>query len=238
MPGTGRILAIVTTTSEFEQLGHRTGLWLSELTHFQDIAEAAGYTVDIASPQGGTIPIDPESLIMTEMGAAIGLKGDVQKRYENRAFMNTLKNTPTIDSMTATPYDALYLAGGHGAMFDFPHNPALAALVKMFHETGKIIAAVCHGPSGLLNVRLADGTWLITGRQVTGFSWQEEIAAKRDAGAPFSLEERLQEHGGQYSKSGVPFAAHVVESGTLITGQNPRSAHGVAEAVIRKLDRA
>ncbi|AQS88950.1 ThiJ/PfpI family protein [Neoasaia chiangmaiensis NBRC 101099] len=235
MTVTQRILIVVTNIGEFDRVGYRTGLWLSELTHFWDVLEAAGYSMDIVSPGGGPVPIDPESLIVTEMGAAFGLKGGVHRRYKDRAFMNLLRDTRPVSAIDPSFYDAIYLTGGHGVMFDFASSRALTALIGSFLDAGKLVAAVCHGPSGLLDVQLADGRYLVDGRNVTGFSWREEVTAKRDDAVPFSLEDELQKRGGRYSMSALPFVSHIVEDGLLITGQNPASAHGVGQAVVRRL---
>lgn len=235
MPVSKRILIIVTNAREFEKVGFRTGLWLSELTHFWDVAEGAGYQMDIASPFGGFVPIDPESLIVTEAGTAVGLKGDLSKRYEDRTFMNLLTNTKNVSEVSPTEYDAIYMTGGHGVMFDFPESTGLAKLTAEFYESGKIVSAVCHGPCGLLEVRLNGGDYLIKGKNVTGFSWKEEVLARRDKAVPFSLEEELQKRGAKYSTATVPFTSHVVTAGRLITGQNPGSAADVGKAVIRNL---
>jgi putative intracellular protease/amidase len=230
-----RILIIVTNVGEYEKVGYRTGLWLGELTHFWDVAEEAGCDMDIASPSGGHVPIDPESLILTEVGSTIGFKGHVHERYEDRVFMNRLKNTAKVADADAARYDAIYLTGGHGVMWDFRKSAALAELTARFYERGKIVSAVCHGPCGLLEVKLPSGQHLVHGKRVTGFSWREEVAAKRDHAIPYSLEEELKKRGAAYRTALLPFASHVVEDGLLITGQNPASARGVGTAVVRRL---
>lgn len=233
-PRAPRILAIVTNTADYVKVGYRTGLWLGELTHFWDVAVEAGCAVDIASPSGGRVPIDPESLMLTEMGAALGFSGSVHARYRSRDFMDLLKQTPSVADVVAAPYDALYLAGGHGAMFDFTSGP-VPDLVARFYDDGKIVSAVCHGPCGLLEARLVNGQYLVEGRNVTGFSWKEEVTAKRHDAVPYSLEDELRARGAHYTTALLPFATHVVEDGPLITGQNPKSAAGVAKAVVRRL---
>ena len=230
-----KILIIVTSVPEYEKVGYRTGLWLGELTHFWDVAEEAGYKMDIASPSGGYVPLDPESLIISEIADTVGIKGQISKRYEDRSFMNLLRNTSKISEMNAADYDAIYLTGGHGVMFDFPTSASLAVLIAEFYELNKIVSAVCHGPAGLLEVKLSNGDYPIKGKDVTGFSWKEEVLAKRDQAVPFSLEEELQKRGGKYSKALVPFTSHVVTDGRLITGQNPGSAKAVGEAVVEAL---
>lgn len=230
-----RILIIATNAGEFETAGYRTGLWLGELTHFWDVAAEAGYQMDIASPSGGLVPIDPESLLITELGAAAGLEGKLHEHYKDRSFMDRLKSTPKVEEADPERYDAIYMTGGHGVMFDFPKSAALARLIARFYASGKIVSAVCHGPCGLLGVKLEDGEYLIRGKNVTGFSWKEEVAAKRDGAVPFSLENELRKRGAKYSTAILPFASHVAEDGLLITGQNPKSAHAVGAAVVRKL---
>ena len=232
---TNRILIIVTNADSFQKLGWRTGLWFGELTHFWDVAEQAGFAMDIASPTGGKIPVDPESLLLSEMATAMGREGATSKHYRDRAYMDLLEDTRSVADIKVEDYDAIYLTGGHGAMFDFSENPALAKLVAGFYEAEKIVSAVCNGPGGLLNVRLSGGGYLIAGKKLTGFSWAEEKLVKRDEAVPFSLEEALRERGADYAKALLPFASHVVEDGRLITGQNPKSAHAVGEAVVTRL---
>ena len=232
----GKILIVVTNADAFRTVGWRTGLWFGELTHFWDVAEQAGYAMDIASPLGGKIPIDPESLMMSEMATAVGLEGGVSKHYRDRAFMDRLENTLHVSESAVADYVAIYLAGGHGAMFDFVESSHLAKLVAEFYEANKVVSAVCHGPGGLLNVRLSGGDRLVAGKKLTGFSWTEEQAVKRDVAVPFSLEGRLRELGVEYTKATIPFTSHVVEDGHLITGQNPGSAHAVGKAVIERLE--
>jgi putative intracellular protease/amidase len=230
-----RALAIVTNVGEYEKVGYRTGLWLGELTHFLDVAEEAGCPVDIASPSGGYVPIDPESLMLQEVGHVVGLEGKVHRRYEDRAFMDRLVNTMKVADADPAAYGAVYMTGGHGVCFDFPKSAALANLTARLYESGKVVSAVCHGPAGLLEVRLSGGEYLVKGKDVTGFSWREEEVAKREKAVPYNLEEELKKRGAKYSKSSVPFKSYVVEDGLLITGQSPASAAAVGEAVVKRL---
>ncbi|MEW2401836.1 type 1 glutamine amidotransferase domain-containing protein [Streptomyces sp. NPDC046862] len=230
MPRTNRILVIVTSSGEYQKVGYRTGLWLGELTHFYDVAEQAGFEVTIASIEGGSVPLDPESLahtVLSDLGT--------DKRYTDRLFMDKLKDTVAVTQVDVDDYDAIYLTGGHGVMFDFHQSEALETLIARFHETDRIVSAVCHGPCGLLDVTLSSGEPLVKGRNVTGFSWREEELAQRAHAVPYSLEDRLKELGASYSTTEKPFDVHVVEDGRLITGQNPSSAKAVAEAVVRHL---
>lgn len=230
MPATKKILVVVTNVDEYEKTGMRTGLWLGELTHFWDVAERGGYSMDIASPSGGKVPIDPESLsheVLNELGTG--------KHYADREYMDQLEDTKKISQVDLEDYDAIYLTGGHGVMFDFPQSQDLEDLMARFYETGRVVSTVCHGATGLLNVMLSDGEPLVKGRRVTGFSWPEEELAQRADAVPYSLQEELKKLGADYSTAAKPFDTYVVEDERLITGQNPGSARAVAEAVVNRL---
>ncbi|MBN9524404.1 type 1 glutamine amidotransferase domain-containing protein [bacterium] len=230
---TNRILTIVTNVGEYEKVGYRTGLWLGELTHFMDAVEKSAFRCDIASPKGGYVPIDPESLMLQELGHAVGLGGPVHNHYEDRTFMDRLKDTMRVADADVSGYDAIYLTGGHGVCFDF-NNPDLANLTAKFWEAKKVVSAVCHGPAGLLEVKVG-GEYLVKGKGVTGFSWAEEGLARREKAVPYNLEEELKKRGARYGKATLTLVSHVVEDGLLITGQNPASAAAVGEAVAKKL---
>jgi putative intracellular protease/amidase len=191
--------------------------------------------VDIASPAGGYVPIDPESLMLQETGHAVGLPGKVHEHYQDRAFMDRLVNTMKVGDTDPVAYDAIYMTGGHGVCFDFPKSAALAQLTARLFEAGKVVSAVCHGPAGLLEVKLSGGDYLVRDKKLTGFSWTEEGLAKREDAVPYNLEEELKKRGADYDKSSVLFKSYVVEDGLLITGQNPASAASVGEAVVKKL---
>lgn len=226
-----RILIVCTSASEYEKAGYRTGLWLGELTHFYDEVTEAGHEVVIASIDGGEVPIDPESLSMPMLAM-----GGTGKRYASREFMDLLQNTPKVADQRADDFDAVYLTGGHGTMFDFT-TPALSQLLAAFAEQGKVVSAVCHGPVGLLDVVVA-GRPLLQGRKVTGFSWTEEKLANRADAVPFNLGEALKGKGAQYTKALRPMAEKVIVDDRLVTGQNPMSATGVAKAVLKLLKKA
>ena len=234
MDQTGRILIVVTNVDQYEKVGFRTGLWLGELTHFWDAVEEAGFRSEIASPEGGWVPLDPQSLIMPEMGHNSRLGGGVTDHYRDKTFMDRLNTTLPLAEVKAADYDAIYLAGGHGTMWDF-RSPEVGRLLAEFYESGKIVSAVCHGPAGLLDAKLSDGRWLVQDKELTAFSWTEEKAVDRDEVVPFNLEEELKTRGAGFTKAMLPFGKHVVEDGLLITGQNPASAYGVGEAVAKAL---
>jgi putative intracellular protease/amidase len=234
MSQTRKILIVVTNVDQYDRVGFRTGLWLGELTHFWDAVEEHGFQSEIASPAGGWVPLDPQGLMMPEMGHNSRLGGDVTDHYRDKQFMDRLNHSLSLAEADAEAYEAIYLAGGHGTMWDF-RSPELGSLLARFYESGKIVSAVCHGPVGFLEARLSDGSWLVQGKELTAFSWAEEHADNRADIVPFNLEEELKSRGARYTRALVPFGKHVVEDGQLITGQNPASARGVGEAVARTL---
>ena len=163
--------------------------------------------------------------------------GGTKKRYEDPSFMSFLDDTVPLDEIAPDEWDAVYLTGGHGTMFDFPHNPVLADILAQTFEAGGLVSAVCHGPAGFLGVTLSDGSALVEGRKLTGFSWPEEKLAGRDKAVPFRLDEALKEEGAKYTKALRPMAEKVVRDGNLVTGQNPMSAEGVCKTVAKLLGR-
>ncbi|NIF15447.1 type 1 glutamine amidotransferase domain-containing protein [Pantoea sp. Cy-639] len=219
-----KILVVLTNTARYPRLNRATGLWLGEAVHFVDKVQQAGFSVDYVSPAGGYVPIDPHSL---QMAPELDWTW-----YNDKAFMNRLGATLNPGQVKAEHYGAIYYTGGHGVMWDFPGNPQLQDLARRIHERGGVIAAVCHGAAGLLNIKLGDNSLLLRGRAVTGFSNIEEKLAELDKVVPFLTENELGARGGEYRKADDPWAACVVEDRGLITGQNPASTVGVAEAVI------
>jgi putative intracellular protease/amidase len=143
-------------------------------------------------------------------------------------------NTFTPGEINPTDYSAIFHAGGHGTMWDFPDDMAIAAIAQKIYEQGGIVSAVCHGSSGLLPIRLSDGTALVAGKELSAFTNQEEAAVGLTEVVPFLLVDKLTELGATHTQADN-FQTHVVVSGRLITGQNPASASGVAEAIVEVL---
>ena len=224
-----RFLALSISAHRYTDAGMQTGMWLGEYTHFYDSLSEAGHAVDLASVEGGTVPIDPVSL----QPPVIQL-GGTNKRYADPGFMAQLDNTPAIEAVDLGDYAGIYLTGGHSALFDFS-RPEVKRAVAHFAESGGIVSAVCHGPSGLLDVELSSGKTLLADKRVTGDSWAEEKLARRADTVPFSLEDRLKKEAAAYHTARVPMTKHVVVDGQLVTGQNPMSATGIGEAVLAQL---
>jgi putative intracellular protease/amidase len=224
-----RILIIVTNQERYVTNNEPTGLWLSELTHAYEIFDQAGFEMDIVSPQGGQVPLDPRSL------STLFLDKSAKQFYEDQAFMQKLENTPSVNDVNWEDYDAIYYTGGHGPMWDFADNEKLQEINRNIYEHGGVVSAVCHGSCGLLNTKLSDGSYLISDKEVTGYSWIEERAAMMTKHVPFNLEEEMRKRGARYKKGIIPLRSHVVVDGRLVSGQNPASAKETARATIETI---
>lgn len=230
MNTTLEILLVVTSSRAYKsQLP--TGLWLSEITHIYHEAKNSGCNITIASPEGGNTPIDPESL------TSLVLDKLTKKYLHNVEFQGLLQNTKTLEEISSQKFDCVYLAGGHGTMYDFPENKILQSILRNHYENNAIIAAICHGVGGLLHVKLSDGQYLISEKNITGFSWFEEILARRKKEVPFNLEAALKTKGAHYQKAIIPMTSKVVVDNSLITGQNPFSSKEMAKVLIQELNR-
>ncbi|MFJ7141506.1 type 1 glutamine amidotransferase domain-containing protein [Pseudomonas protegens] len=222
-----KILVVLTSVAKYPTLNRATGLWLGEAVHFVKKVEAAGFEVDYVSPKGGYVPIDPHSLAMAD-------DTDWQW-YQDSAFMSRLGATLKPEQVRSEDYVAIYYAGGHGVVWDFPDNARLQALSREIHEQGGYVSSVCHGAAGLLNIRLSDGSLLIAGKQVTGFSNEEEKLVELDQYVPFLTETELVKRGALYQKAAAPWAPFAVQDQRVITGQNPASGGPVAELLLAHL---
>ncbi|SDJ08833.1 type 1 glutamine amidotransferase domain-containing protein [Chryseobacterium jejuense] len=226
-----KILIIVTNINMYASGNYPTGLWLSEVTHIYQAAKEKDYDVTIASPNGGDVPIDPESL-------KFFTRDKISKKYwDDNSFRELLKNSRSLKEVENDNFDVVYLAGGHGTMYDFPDDKMLQKIIGDQYESGKMVAAICHGVGGLLNVKLSNGNYLIKDKKLTGYNWFEEGLAGRKKEVPFNLEETLKNQGSDYRKALIPMTSKVVVDGNLITGQNPFSSKKMAKVVVRELDK-
>ncbi len=221
------VLFVLTSHDSLGDTGKPTGFHFDELAapywRFMD----AGYQVEIASIAGGRPPHDPSSLSEDEEQRS----GSLQRFLDDTDAMAKLEKTPSVDAVKAERYCAIYLPGGHGAMWDMPDCEALGGLLLAAQDNGAAIGAVCHGPAGLLAARRGDSYPLVTGRRVNAFTDEEERRVHLASVMPFLLETRLKDAGGRFEKSS-PFRACVVRDGSLVTGQNPRSARAVADKML------
>jgi len=222
-----KVLVVLTSVEKYPNLDRATGLWLGEAVHFVKKLEDAGYDVDYVSPKGGYTPIDPHSLAMAE---PIDWAW-----YQKKDFMNRLGATLTPSDVNPDEYMAIYYAGGHGVIWDFPDNEALQAISRNIYEQGGFVTSVCHGAAGLLNIQLSSGSLLIKDKVVTGFSNEEEKLAELDQFVPFLTETELVARGAIYKKADQPWVAFAVEDQRVITGQNPASGGAVADLLLAAL---
>lgn len=225
-----KILLVVTGTGMYASGNLRTGLWLSELTHIYHCAKARKYEITLANPKGGNVPVDPQSL------QPIFLDKLSKGYWNNPEFRNQLQHAQSLGEVSAQQFDCVYLAGGHGTMYDFPDNTLLQVILANHYGNNRIVATICHGACGLLNVKLSNGEYLIKDKKLTGYSWFEETLARRKKEVPFNLEAALKKRGARYEKAFIPMTSKVVTDGNLITGQNPFSSSKIAEALVQRLE--
>ena len=200
----------------------KTGFHLAEAARPWAVLSQAGFAVDFATPAGGAAPIDPGSRDTDDPDSARFL-GDTR-------IARTLENTPALGDVALEDYDAIYFPGGHGTMWDLPDSTAVQDAVRTMYEDGKVVAAVCHGPAALVNVKLSDGSWLVSGRTVSVFTDEEEKAVDKDSAVPFLLASKLEERGATIAKADN-FESSVSVDGRLVTGQNPASATALGERI-------
>lgn len=225
-----KILVVETNTTNFPNTNQLTGLWLGESAEFVAVMQQAGYTLDYVSPKGHYIPIDPRSMKSSYIDQ------DTLKMYQDSDYqVRGLSNTLQPDDIQSKDYAAIYYTGGHGVMWDFPHNTQLQKLSLAIYQNGGYLCSVCHGIAGLLNIKLSDGKYLIAGKNITGFTNTEELLSGNYKKVPFLNEKVAKKHGANFKK-GRPFASHVIKDGRIITGQNPQSPKAVADELIKAMD--
>ncbi|KAK7734927.1 hypothetical protein SLS53_007704 [Cytospora paraplurivora] len=225
-----KILVVLTSHNQLGSSGKPTGWYLPELAHPYNVFVKAGAELAFASPKGGVAPLDPASVEL--------FKEDAASQEFLKNHKEVWETTKPLSEFTnaAETYDAIFFPGGHGPMYDLATDAQSHKIIADFASKGKVVAAVCHGPAALVNVKLPDGTALLKGKQVTGFSNLEEDQVQLSAFQPFELETELgKASGGKYVKAAEPWAEYVVVSGNVITGQNPASSHKLGEEVIKAL---
>ncbi len=224
---TPRILIVLTSHDRLGATGRATGFHFEELATPYWAFRDAGFAVEIASLRGGAAPVDPAS----HPADPAERPASVARFLADPVAAAALHATTPVAAAAAAGLAGVFLAGGHGTMWDMPEDPALGRLVGAVFQAGGAVAAVCHGPAGLLGARRADGAPIVAGRRVNGFTNAEEAAVGLTAEMPFLLETRLVEQGGRF-EAGPEFQSFAVRDGTLATGQNPASAGAVAAHVV------
>ncbi|KAF1820165.1 class I glutamine amidotransferase-like protein [Dissoconium aciculare CBS 342.82] len=225
-----KVLFVLSSHKELGNTGKTTGWYLPEFAH--PYYKLEGKTdITVASPKGGEAPLDPSSVE--------AFKEDAESTKFLKEKGSLWKNTEKLSSFIgkADQFDAIFYVGGHGPMYDLATDAESQQLIKEFYESGKVVSAVCHGPAALVNVKLSDGTHLVSGQEVTAFTDAEEDQVGLSSAVPFMLETQLAANGAKIVKADA-WQAKVVASGKngkLITGQNPASAGPIGEAILAAL---
>ncbi|GAA2985661.1 MULTISPECIES: type 1 glutamine amidotransferase domain-containing protein [Streptomyces] len=220
-----KVLVVLTSHDRLGDTGRATGFWLEELAAPYYRFKEAGWEITLASPKGGQPPLDPKS---NEPDA----QTDQTRRFEaDTEAMTALANTVRLESVNADDYDTVFYPGGHGPLWDLAEDADSARLIETTLRAAKPLALVCHAPGVLRHTRNEDGTPLVRGRKVTGFTNTEEDGVQLTEVVPFLVEDELRKLGGHYTKQ-ADWQPHVVQDGLLITGQNPASSGPAADALV------
>ena len=223
-----KILMVLTSHEQLGDTGKKTGFWLEEFAAPYYVLKDAGHSLTLASPKGGQPPIDPKSI-------APDAQTEATKRFDADAdAKQQLASTDVLSSIDAAGFDAVFYPGGHGPMWDLANDANSQKIIETTLAAGKPLAAVCHAPAIFAHTTAPDGSPLVKGRKVTGFTNGEEAAVGLTEVVPFLLEDELTRLGASYSK-GADFAPYVVTDGMLITGQNPASSGPAAEQLLKVL---
>ncbi|MEO5732540.1 MAG: type 1 glutamine amidotransferase domain-containing protein [Rubrivivax sp.] len=223
-----KILMVLTSHDQLGDTGKKTGFWLEEFAAPYYVFKDAGADVTLASPAGGQPPLDPAS---DEPDAQTNA---TQRFKKDSASQQALAQTEKLSAIDGASFDAVFYPGGHGPLWDLADSADSAALIEATLKAGKPVAAVCHAPGVLRDVKAPDGGPLVKGKRVTGFSNAEEDAVGLSKVVPFRVEDMLKQAGGAY-ESGGDWQSHVVTDGLLITGQNPASSEAAAKALLSAL---
>ena len=224
-PTPGKVLIAVTSHSGLGDTGRKQGLYLKEVSHVYKALEEAGYSVDFVSPEGKISHIYGQDL-----------NDSITAQFvQNEEAWSRLHHNSTPEKIDPKNYKAMYFAGGHGTMWDFPENVILSILAAEIYEDSGIVAAICHGSVGLLNVTLSDGSPLVRGKRVTGFTDNEEKEIKMDRVVPLLLETELKKKGGLFVAENN-WTSNVQTDQRIITGQNAQSVEAFAKVLVKSLD--
>ncbi len=218
-----KVLIIVSNANSIGPENRRTGTFLPEVAHPYAEFDKADFQIDFASLNGDTPYLD-----------GLNLANDP----ENLSFLTgdgwvAMQQAKKLDDVDVSTYDAIFVPGGLAPMVDMPENPLLKKVIAETYERNAVVGAVCHGPVSLLNVKLSDGSYLISGKKITSFTTAEEDNYARPD-VPFDLQTALADQGAIFQEAS-PWSANSIQDGNLVTGQNPASAKGVSEKIVALL---
>jgi putative intracellular protease/amidase len=224
-----KILMVLTSHNQLGNTGKPTGFWLEEFAAPYYVFHDAGLKITLASPKGGQPPLDPKS---DESDAQTD---DTRRFRSDSAAQELLANTEKLENIHADDYDAVFYPGGHGPLWDLAEDPHSIKLIEQFWAAGKPVAAVCHAPGVLRKVTKPDGSPLVKGKRVTGFTNSEEEGVGLTAIVPFLVEDELKKAGGLFERTD-DWGEYAVVDGHLVTGQNPASSTVAAEELLKLLN--
>ena len=226
-----KILMVLTSHDELGTTGKKTGFWLEELAAPYYAFLDAGVEITLASPKGGQPPLDPKS------DEPDSQTDETRRFHADSAAQAVLASTVKLDTVDQEAFDAVFYPGGHGPLWDLANDKHSISLIEQTLQAGKPVALVCHAPGVLRDVKNADGTPLVKGKKVTGFTNSEE-EGEEGVGltevVPFLVEDVLKQNGGLYSR-GDDWQSYTVQDGLLITGQNPGSSAETAKVLLASL---
>ena len=222
-----KILMVLTSHDQLGTTGLKTGFWLEEFAAPYYVFKDAKADITIVSPKGGHPPLDPKS-------DEPDFQTDATKRFkEDTEAQTALANSLKLSDISPDDFDAVFYPGGHGPLWDLTEDRNSISLIEVMYAAGKTVATVCHAPAVFRHTEAPDGSSLVEGKSVTGFSNSEEAAVELTDIVPFLLEDELQVIGANYSKSS-DWHPYIITDGNLITGQNPASSEGVAQALLER----
>jgi putative intracellular protease/amidase len=223
-----KILLVLTSHDQLGDTGLKTGFWLEEFATPYYAFKDKGLDIVLASPKGGQPPIDPKSeeeAFLTESTKRFNADEEAKKK---------LSLTLKLDSIKSSSFDAVFYSGGHGPLWDLAEDRDSIALIESFSKEDKPMGFVCHALGALRHVKASNGTSIVSGKTVTGFSNSEEAAVELTNVVPFLLEQMLVSAGANYKK-GNDWESFTAVDGKLVTGQNPGSSQAAAEEIIKLL---
>jgi putative intracellular protease/amidase len=222
-----KLLMVLTSHDRLGDTGKKTGFWLEEFAAPYYVFRDAGADITLASPKGGKPPLDPKS-------EEPGFQTDATRRFSADAeAQRVLESTLPLSAIDPQEFDAVFYPGGHGPLWDLAEDADSIRLIETMYRAGKPVALVCHAPGALRHAKAADGTPMVRGRKVTGFTNGEEAAVGLTDVVPFLVEDALIANGGNYSKAD-DWEPYVVIEGNLITGQNPASSEPAARELLAR----
>ncbi|POX38588.1 type 1 glutamine amidotransferase domain-containing protein [Streptomyces sp. Ru73] len=221
------VLSAATQMPLLDGSSRPVGFWPEELVEPHRIFTRHGFTVTFATPGGR--PAAPEPAGLTPEGTGMTDAECAELRRTVEDLRPRYEAPEALDRLTADSFDAAFIPGGYAPLVDLWADPACGSLLTGLHRAGKPIAAVCHGPAALLSCTSSTEPWPFAGRVMTAFSDDEEKEVGLLAELPWTAQKALTDRGAEFRTGSRPWDAHIVQDGTLLTGQNPASAGPLGE---------